>query len=101
MEKLIYVDFPVIGDPDQLLPGFIVIFVLCTELPDLSSGTHRLSADGWQMNQKEASSSDGVVASLLDNHQCEVCLMKNGKLSGQVEHAGVGADQAIPLLEVM
>ncbi len=53
------------------------------------------------MHEEQAGGPDGVVPGLLNDDQRQIRLVKDRELSGQVEHAGIGADQAIPLSKVI
>lgn len=78
-----------------------MILVLCAQLPDLGGGAYRFSADRRQMDQEEPSSPEGIMPCLLDDDQGQVGLVEHCQLPRQVEHSGIGADQAVPLAQVM
>lgn len=78
-----------------------MVLVLRTETPDLPDGTHRLPTDHREVDQEESGTSYGIMASLFNNDQRESRLMNNCELSRQAQHAFVGREETIPLLEMV
>ena len=53
------------------------------------------------MNEEKTGCPYRVVTGFLDDNQGEIRLVKDRKLSGKVEHTGIGADQPVPLVQVV